>query len=280
MIVNKYKILRDNIDNQINIPIEMNWDFMGRDQSVEEYETEMVKEVIGIAKDFETVRFSHDEWNFVLSTPIFTINKKATQIYHNFNFYKDLQPITATTVTPTDWGTSYIYEDFSPQEIYYFKKPFTKSFFKLDLYDTNDEKNQKIYLTIIIPVQQGLTESVSINPLQPNVDIKKPQFVLDYVGDKEGFFIYWLRDRSYINIDEFYMSAKFFDAKLGTFIRMTNKPQSLITPNKFNFDNGQYFYYKVKLNYDEKTYQVFRTDNNTRCGILINQIDWYEYVNP
>ena len=90
MIVNKYKILRDNIDNQINIPIEMNWDFIGRDQSVDEYETEMVKEVIGIVKDFETVRFSHDEWNLVISTPLITINKLTTQIYYNFNFYKDL----------------------------------------------------------------------------------------------------------------------------------------------------------------------------------------------
>jgi hypothetical protein len=61
---------------------------------------------------------------------------------------------------------------------------------------------------------------------------------------------------------------------------MTNKPQSVITPNKFNFDNGEYFYYKVKLDYAEKTYQVFRTDNGTRCGVLLNQINWYEYVNP
>lgn len=280
MIVNKYKILKDNLDQQINIPIEMNWDFIGRDQSVDEYEYEMVKEVIGIAKDFETVRFAHDEWNLVISTPLFTINNESTRIHYNFNFYKDLQPITATTVNTSDWGISYIFEDFTPQEIYYFKKPFTKSFFKIDLYDTNDEKNQKIYLTIIIPVQQGMTESVSINPLQPNVDIKKPQFVLDYIGDKEGFFIYWLRDRSYIDIDEFYMSAKFFDAKLGVFVRMTNKPQSSILPNKFNFNNSDYFYYRVKLDYDTKTYKVFRTDNGTRCGTLLNQINWYEYVNP
>jgi hypothetical protein len=280
MIVNKYKILRESIDRHLDVPIEMNWDFMGRDQSVEEYEYEMVKEVIGIAKDFETVRFSHNTWNLIIPNPLITINKPTTSIWYNFNFYKDLQPITANTVTTTDWGDSYIYEGFSPQEVYYFNKPFSKSFFKVDLYDSSDEKNQKIYLTIIIPVQQGLTESVSIDPQSPNVDIKKPTFNLDFLGDKEGFFIYWLRDRSYIDIDEFYMSAKFFDAKIGVFVRMTNKPQNLILPNKFNFNNAEYFYYRVKLDYNTKTYQVFRTDNNTRCGTLLNQIKWYEYVNP
>ena len=32
------------------------------------------------------------------------------------------------------------------------------------------------------------------------------------------------------------MSSKFFDAKLGVYVVMTNTPQPLITPNKFLCD--------------------------------------------
>jgi hypothetical protein len=54
------------------------------------------------------------------------------------------------------------------------------------------------------------------------VSIKKPYFVLDYVGDKEGFFIYWLKKRTFLDIKTFYMTAKFYDAKKGIFVKMMN----------------------------------------------------------
>jgi hypothetical protein len=150
----------------------------------------------------------------------------------------------------------------------------------LDLYDTDDDKTQVLYLTIILPVQQGLTQTAQLSTLLPNVDIRIPNFVLDFIGDKEGFFIYWLRERSYIDIDEFYMSAKFFDAKKGVYIKMTNTPQSNI-PNVFTFKPEDYFYYKVKLDYLNKMYEVYPTSNPTqRVGVAGFPILWYEYINP
>ena len=150
----------------------------------------------------------------------------------------------------------------------------------MDFYDTTDEKTQQIYFTIILPVQQGDFMSVSLNALLPNVDIRKPKFKLDYIGDKEGFFIYWLRERDFYNINEFYMSGKFFDAKLGVYATMTNTPQPLITPNKFNFLPEDYFYYKVNLDYNNKTYEVSSTSTTLRVGNVLTPIKWYEYVNP
>ena len=47
----------------IDIPIEMNWDFYGRTDSIELYEDEVLKEIIGIAEDFEVMRFSHKEYS-------------------------------------------------------------------------------------------------------------------------------------------------------------------------------------------------------------------------
>lgn len=268
MNASRVKIVKDDTNKYLNIPINMQWDFMGRDDSISEYEAKAIKEVTGIAPDFEVARFSHN-----------TFPNLDTAINYEFNFYDDSQPITANTVG--NWSSSYLNEGFSTQEVYYYSKPFTKSFFKLDFYDTQDERTQQIYLSIILPVQQGLTQTVVLNNLLPSVEIKKPTMILDSIGaDKEGFYIYWLRSRNFIDISEFYMTAKFFNARLGVFKQMTNTRQDLITPNKFQFNNADYFYYKVNLNYSDKTYEVFSTSTQLRVGDTTSPIIWYEYVTP
>jgi hypothetical protein len=72
------------------------------------------------------------------------------------------------------------------------------------------------------------------------------------------------------------MTAKFFDARLGIFVKMTNTPQSNI-PAKFRFNPEDYFYYEVILNYPNRTYEVF--NNVNRVGTT-SSIKWYEYINP
>ena len=57
MIVNKYKIVLPENDQYLNIPLEMNWDFLGRDDSIEVYQETMVKEVVGGVNDFEVLQF-------------------------------------------------------------------------------------------------------------------------------------------------------------------------------------------------------------------------------
>ena len=131
---------------------------------------------------------------------------------------------------------------------------------------------------MILPVQQGLTESVSISPIKPNVNIKIPSQFLDYVGDKEGFFFYWLRKKEFLDISTFYMSAKFFDARLGVFVKMMTVPQSTL-PNVFLFNGEDKFYYKVVLNSVNQTYRIFNISNGLRVGEG-TPIKWYEYVNP
>jgi hypothetical protein len=76
------------------------------------------------------------------------------------------------------------------------------------------------------------------------------------------------------------MSAKFFNGKTGTFTRMMNRPQSTLLGNYYTFNSNDYFYYKVKLNYDQRNYQATSTVTNNRVGDEINPISWYEYVNP
>lgn len=249
----------------------MKWDFYGRDDSIYEYEKQALEDVIGIADDFEILRFSHDEYSVI---------NRNTSITYNFNFYSGAAPaaITVLTSTAADWGCSYIAQGFTTADIYYYTKPFTKSFFKLDFYDSPSGTNQTNYFTIILPVQQGATESASISPYLPNIQIKIPSQKLDFVGDKEGFFIYWLRKKQFLDIDTFYMSAKFFDARNGEFVRMTNEPQSSF-PAKFNFLNDKKFYYKVVLDYNNYTYKIYDINTNLRVGTT-TPINWYEYINP
>jgi hypothetical protein len=131
-------------------------------------------------------------------------------------------------------------EGFTPQELYYYTNNFSNSFFKLDFYDNTDEKKQTNYLTVIIPTQQGLKMTTQMQRIM--VDVRKPKFVLDYVGDKEGFFIYWLKKRTFLDINTFYMTAKFYNAETGSFTKMMNMPQSSLDNNPYSFDNLSYFY--------------------------------------
>ena len=260
------------ITNQtIQLPIEIQWDFLGRSDSIEIYETEVIKEIIGSPEDFEIARFAHKQ-----VSPL----SVATNINYEFYFYNTgSSSVISATTDPNDWRISYLLEGFNTKEIYYFSNSFTNSFFKLDFYDTPDPKNQTNYFTLILPTQQGFTTSASTSPYTPDIQIKIPKFKLDFVGDKEGFFIYWLRNRSYLNIDTFYMTAKFFDAKIGVFVKMMNEPQSSLPQGsgRFNFSGSTYFYNKVVLDYDEKTYQVFDS-TNLRIGGESRPIKWYEYI--
>ena len=58
MNANRIKIVKDDIDKFVNIPISMQWDFMGRDDSISEYEIDAIKQVTGAPIDFEISRFA------------------------------------------------------------------------------------------------------------------------------------------------------------------------------------------------------------------------------
>jgi hypothetical protein len=274
MDVNKYTIRQDGglTDKTITFPIQLDWDYSGLDQAIDEFEVEAINKVIGVGRDFEVTRFAHAPQ---------TGTTDDTFVQYQFYFHSG-----GTSVNNVNnWSIDYRQEGFTAQEIFYYNNNFSNSFFKLDLYDSLDEKKQTNYVTIILPTQQGLTMVAPMN--RTNVNIKKPDFVLDYVGDKEGFFLYWLKKRTFLDIRTFYMTAKFYDAEKGIFVKMMNMPQSVSSGTTTTFDNSRFFYYRVELDYEKQTYQVFNTNpaqniyNNygQRAGTAV-PIKWYEYVNP
>ena len=257
MDANKIRVLFNNRPKDLVIPLQQEWDFYGQQQAIEQYESTIIEKILNQGDDYEVTRFDHQLYD----------NTKSSL---NYDFY-------LRNPTNSLWQNSYL-SKFTTNQIYYFQPAFTKSFWKLDFYDTPTTRTQKSYFTVILPVQQGKFQPTVLNNTT-NVTIKRPSYQLDYIGDKEGFFLYWLKSRQFLNINTFYMTAKFFNGATGQFIKMMKAPQSTL-PNFFDFPAEEYFYYKVDLDYITQTYQVFDYPLGTRAGTISNPIKWYEYVNP
>jgi len=262
MNVNKQILFSGDVSNRINIPINLQWEYLDVETDIIEFQDAAIEKLLKTDKDFEVNRFDHSPYG------------NRTDLNYEFYFYEG-----SGLNNISNWKIDYRAQSYSTQEIYYYSNAFTNSFFKLDLYDSPIESEQTNYITIILPTQQGLRMNALMQTT--NVLIRKPQFVLDYVGDKEGFFIYWLKKRNFLDISTFYMTAKFFDAKTGQFVRMMNRPQSTITGNKYLFSTTEYFYYKVELDYDNYSYAIYDTYSTIpqRVGGTV-PIKWYEYINP
>ncbi len=272
----RYKINPIPTDSYIDIPIQITFDNLGREDGIQQFEENTIEEVINPISDFETTSFAHANWG----------PNGETKINYDFYFYNGGSDETVTATTnDTSWVIDYEAADFTDNEIYYFANSFKGSFFKLDFYDTKDTANQKIFFSIILPTQQGQTEDGFIGPSvnQIPVKVKRPKYILDYVGaDKEGFFIYWLKNQSYLDQTVYYMTAKFFNAKTGQFVRMMNQSQGGLT-DKFNFNKSALFYYKCVLDYDTFEYKIYKQNffgGQSRVGTTTSPIKWYEYVNP
>ena len=261
MNVSKQILFSGFTNNRINIPINLDWEYLDVDSEIKEYETSILNELITTDKDFEVNRFFHADY------------ENKSEINYEFYFYEG-----GSLSNTSNWKIDYRAQGFTTQEVYYYANSFRNSFFKLDLYDSPIESQQENYITIILPTQQGLRMATKMQ--NTDVQIRKPQFLLDYVGDKEGFFIYWLKKRNFLDISTFYMTAKFFDGKTGQFVRMMNRPQSTIQGNKFVFSSSDYFYYRVDMDYLTHSYKVYDIINpNDRVGGTV-PIKWYEYINP
>lgn len=255
--MNNVRVLFNNLAKDFVLPVEQVWDFQGQDQAIDTYEAQVIGRIINSQDNFEVNRFDH-------------LSYDGGRTSANYEFY------LYDSVTQS-WSNSYTGIT-SVNNIYYYSPSFTKSFWKLDFYDSPTTRTQKNYVTIILPVQQGLTQTAELTGGNI-VQIRKPKYVLDYVGDKEGFFFYWLKSRQFLNISTFYMTAKFFDGSTGNFIKMMTAQQDTLA-NSYDFSPEQYFYYKVDLDYETQTYQVFNYPNGNRVGTVSNPIKWYEYINP
>ena len=199
---------------------------------------------------------------------------------------------------PSDPTTQYGYElqGFSVNDTYKNVKSFVKSFYKLDLYDSPIRNEQQLYISIIInPINGELLFRPTIpfgcntdgipNPASGRWNCRPegeqstpiPKIKLDALDNNEGYFIYWLKENTFLDIDTFYMTAKFYNGKSGEVISFLNTDQNLI-PNPYSFKTEDYFYYKVKLNRNDYTYKVENLSTG-RVGLTNTPIRFWQYFN-
>jgi hypothetical protein len=253
MDANKYKIkFKQNTTNNLTVPIGINWDFLNRGDTIDGYQEKMVEESIGDPVDYEVTRFG---MKGILGN---------TQLNHIFYF---------KNIDNSQYENSYVVPNrFNAYQLYYNTTPFKKSLFKLDFYDSTNVANQKIYLSIVLSTRlQQLKETKQYK----NKDylVKKPKFELDYIGEREGYFIYFFEDYNVLQLDKLYMSAKFFSGLDGQFTTFCLKNQNDVSL-PYQIPDVD-FYYQVNLNYNTNEYEF--VDQN---GIQINELNWYEYSNP
>ena len=88
-VSNKYKFILPTTDKYINLPIELKWDFYGRDDSIEIFQEEVVEDIIGVPDDFEILRFAHDTYRFGNSFEDTKINYVGD--WTSYNYRKAMQ---------------------------------------------------------------------------------------------------------------------------------------------------------------------------------------------
>ena len=392
--MNKYKILDNNLDIKLQVPISTTWDFLNRGDLIDQYETIVAEEMVGKPQNFEMARFSRKR----ISTP----NGYITSVTHKFFFADYTQSPLVPLNLPATWENSYILGNrFTADELYRNVKSVKKSFFKIDLYDTTDAKKQKNYLTIILNTSQGLPEQIVVTDSVTTYECKKykltskniksiryknccgtieskehgpgpenidpttggflatfcllngediivtainnvvyeidtttgtnyfedtlldytltyiedcvclnpdgtvsnvmttaistviesvsPIFILDHIGLKESYFIYWFKDFNILKLDKLYMRVKFFNGKTGEFTTFTTIKQTLINANNpFRVDNN-YFYREVTFDFVNYLYDITNSGTsgsggtNGSSGVSTQSLpvlEWYEYINP
>ena len=244
MAVNRLNIKASTADKSITIPIGQTFDEVGNEQLVRTWEEVELQDNINVIQDYETTRYAYAN------------NISANTISYAFEFWD------ATTSSYVD---NFNVLGFLDRDLAKPKKAFTRSFFKFDFYDSPLRKEQKIMFTNILPLNNCMKEMVTVNvnedpteyfaqlaadPLgTPRYGVYQPICLLGPLhGRSENYYIQWLKDRELTEINTFYMSCKFYNAKTGKVTNMINE-----SPTLSQITNGEvlsypeWFYYQVKL---------------------------------
>ena len=89
-------------DKFIEIPVQITFDNLGREDGIKEFEEDVIEEIITPISDFETTSFAHASWG-----------NSETNINYEFYFYNGGSPETVTATTnDNNWVIDYEAADF------------------------------------------------------------------------------------------------------------------------------------------------------------------------
>jgi hypothetical protein len=140
------------------------------------------------------------------------------------------------------YGNSFINAGFEQSDIDNHTNRLTKSFFRLDFYDSPNEKEQNFLFSEFLNVNLSVS----------------PKFVLDR--------IFWLKhDPNFINDNthrDLFIEALFFNSKDGTVRRFINRDvTSMVTLNEYR-DNPSWRFTKIKILNPHTNVNTINSNNN------------------
>ena len=315
MAVNKFTFNINTKDPVIQLGFGTTIDETGREDLIKVYEDDVVRQLINPTKDFEVSRFRHAPLldNSEESPDIF-YQFNFYQV--STTSYPTTLPF-ASPFQPLPFGFNF--KGYTNAELSENTSDLLKSFFKLDFYDSPVKTRQKFYMSNILSPVNGLRLNLcsidadcrndAIGATPPNVatewgalnmnipdppimdisglntildtarNVPVPRYHFDMDNNSIGYFFYWLKESTYLNLNTFYMSSKFYNGRDGEVSRFTTVDPSTI-PNPISFDTANNMYYKLILDKNNFTYWV-EDLAGTRVGTDINNpIEFWEYINP
>jgi len=263
------KVIQSDLDSNILLNSETNFRLdLGWQEGIEEYEKEVLKDIINPTENFETVRYIHKPYTSG------TNSVEQTDIWFQFFFYNDSNTHVG--------GLNYEYIGLTSDENNKMSRESSESFFRLELFKTpNNEAptrgNRKLVFSKNLSIPLG--EKVYYTQLYDYIHV--PVFTGSNYRNKENMYIYWFQDDTVLNGttmsgDTFYMTARFFDAKDGSILNFNNKSVSPTTSVNESAD----VYYKLVMDKSDYTYQIFRYNGTTgqRIGESGDPINFYEAI--
>jgi len=261
------KILRN--DNDIRLVIDTKQEFKldaGWEENLIELEEQSLEKIINPIENYETVRYIHQ--------PYLSINGvEQTDIWYYFYF------LNGTGYTN---GLDYNLVGITPNENTKMLKQSTESFFRLEFFKTPnneppDRTNRRLVFAKNLTLPLGERQFYTV--LKDLIFV--PVFMGSNYKNKENMYLFWFQDdtafdETTITGNTFWMTAKFYNGKDGTILDFTNKPL-LPTDDVVESDD---MYYKMVINRDDYSYQIFRYDGITdnRVGESHDPILFYEKI--
>ena len=201
MFVNKYKIIRplnDDSSVNINLPTSQLPGLAGQTEIIESKFVDVeVKKSINEIIDYEKAKF----------LPINNEKDIADDVTYIVNLYNDNKTYYSTTT----WANA----DFVLEDIQSLKNSFTKTFLRLDFYDSdsNTKQNLLFFITLFPKRLIGETEE---DPSKIKLEFKLGDSLKNRDKNGEGFFLYYFKDEVLPTVSkEIYMRASFLNAKTG-----------------------------------------------------------------
>ena len=220
MFVNKYTVNLNTLTGTttattFNIPLNMDYQFIGQDDIINTQFVKIEKEkAINPILDYERI-------NFIPKTTGF-LKGDIKNITFNLNFI-NRKLIGSSFSVPTNYSDI----DFNDSDIKFNKNYFKESYIQFEYFDTDNPLTQRLlFRTRLNPIitNDNLTPPTSKYPGQPksardipvSFILNRPESNLTNNNITEGFYLYDYKEDYDINtIKSIYLRVSFFNAKTG-----------------------------------------------------------------